>query len=90
MEEKEGVRGLLGPKQAGDPWPGLGRLTDKRPTDCLCVSMGNGAVLRRRPWGHPSVSRGVGGGVCGGVWYVSLPRLMDRKYSQRNNNICRI
>lgn len=29
-------------------------------------------------------------GVGGGVWYVSPPRLMDRKYNQRNNNICRI
>lgn len=60
-------------------------LTDRRPADYLCVSMGNGAVsLRRRPRGHPSVS------WWEGVWYVSPPRQMDRKYSQRNNNICRI
>lgn len=62
-------------------------LTDRLLTNCLCVSMGNGAASRQRgPAGYPSVSRG---GFCGGVWYVSPPRLMDRKYSQRNN-ICRI
>lgn len=63
-------------------------LTDRPLTNCLCVSMGNGAVsLQPGPAGDPSVSRG---GSCGGVWYVSPPRLMDRKYSQRNNNICRM
>lgn len=66
-EEKEGVWGLLGPKHAGAPWPGFSWLTDRQPTDCLCVSMGNGVVsLRRRPWGYPSVSWGGGGlyGMC--------------------------
>lgn len=61
-------KGLLGPKQARAPWPGLSWLTDRLPANCLCVSMGNGAVsLWRRPWGYPSVSwRGFVGGcmVC--------------------------
>lgn len=73
------------PAAPGQVWA---RLTDGLLTDCLCVSMGNGAVsLQRGPRGDPSVSRG---GFGGGVWYVSPPRLMGRKYSQRNNNICRI
>lgn len=59
-------RGLLGPKQAGAPWPGLSWLSGRRLTDCLCVSMGNGVVsLRRRPWGYPSVSWGGFVGVYG-------------------------
>lgn len=63
-EEEEICWTLLGPQEAGAPWPGLYWLTDRRPADCLCVSMGNGAVsLQRRPWGHPSVSWG-GGMVC--------------------------
>ena len=62
---EEKVKGLLGPKQAGAPWPGLSWLTDRRPADCLCVSMGNGAVsLRRLPRGYPSVSWGVECVVC--------------------------
>lgn len=81
-------RGLPGPKQAGAPWPVLSWLTDTQLTDCLCVSMGNGAVsVWRRPWGYPSVSWGGCVGVYGMCHH---PRLMDRKYSQRNNNICRI
>lgn len=38
----------------------------------------------------PSISVMEGVEVWRGVWYVSPPRLMDRKYSQRNNNICKI
>lgn len=45
-------------------------------------------------WGGVTAATALGLSISvmggGGVWYVSPPRLMDRKYNQRNNNICRI
>lgn len=55
----------MGLRRASAPRTGLSCLTDRQPTDCLCVSMGNGAVsLLRRPWGYPSVSQGLECMVC--------------------------
>ena len=56
------VKGTRGKGRSLKPWlpdQVWGRLSDRRPSDCLCVSMGNGAGSLR-PWDHPSVSRGVG------------------------------
>lgn len=51
----------------------------------VCVHGKWGGVAAATALG-PFISVTVGRGV----WYVSPPRLMDRKYSPRNNNICRM
>lgn len=76
-------RNLVGPKQVRAPdladWQAAHRLF-------VCV---------HGKWGGVAVATALGLSISvmgggGGIWYVSPPRLMDRKYNQRNNNICRI